>query len=293
MESGTVVKWLKAEGDTVEKGELLYELDTEKVTQEVEAEVGGTLLKIAVSEGEVPVGTTLAFIGEPGEAVAEEAAEPAREPARGAVTRGSCAIRRSAAAPRRQSPCGTLEREPGERLKASPLARRLARERGLDLASINGTGPEGRIVAEDVERLAAAPSAPAAEPASEPAAVAVAAPASPTDRVEELSSIRKTIARRLTEAWKIPVFQLVISADMTESSLLLARRRELDPDVHLTVTDLLVTVAAAALVRHPELNVSYTEEGLVRHAHSERRHRGRHRPWARRAGRPRRRAPRR
>src|SRR5207344_3560411 len=81
MESGTVVKWLKAEGDTVEKGELLYELDTEKVTQEVEADVGGTLLKIAVSEGEVPVGTTLAFIGEPGDAVAEEAAEPA-EPAK-------------------------------------------------------------------------------------------------------------------------------------------------------------------------------------------------------------------
>ncbi len=265
MESGTVVKWLKAEGDTVEKGELLYELDTEKVTQEVEAEVGGTLLKIAVSEGEVPVGTTLAFIGEPGEAVAEEAAEPAAEPAKEPEQRSAAhppvaAVAVSAVAPAER------EREPGERLKASPLARRLARERGLDLASINGTGPEGRIVAEDVERLAAAPSAPAAEPASEPAAVAVAPPASPTDRVEELSSIRKTIARRLTEAWEIPVFQLVISADMTESSLLLARRRELDPEVHLTVTDLLVTVAAAALVRHLELNVSYSEEGLVRHA---------------------------
>ncbi len=263
MESGTVVKWLKAEGDTVEKGDLLYELDTEKVTQEVEADIGGTLLKIAVAEGEVPVGTTLAFIGEPGEAVEEgQAPTPAAEPEE-KVAAPLPPVAAVAAPP----PPAPPEREPGERLKASPLARRLARERGLDLASINGTGPEGRIVAEDVERLAAAPPAPLVEPASEPAPVAAAAPAAgAADRVEELSSIRKTIARRLTEAWTVPVFQLVISADMTESSLLLARRRELDPEVRLTVTDLLVTVAAAALVRHPELNVSYSEEGLVRHA---------------------------
>ena len=264
MESGTVIKWLKAEGEVVEKGDLLYELDTEKVTQEVEADVGGTLLKIAVSEGEVPVGTTLAFIGEPGEAVEEESEEEASAAAAEPDEKAAAPLPPVAAAP--PAALATPERDPGERLKASPLARRLARERGLELSSINGTGPEGRIVAEDIERLAAAPSASRAEPAAEPAPVSAAAPAMATsDRVEELSSIRKTIARRLTEAWTIPVFQLVISADMTESSLLLARRRELDPDVHLTVTDLLVTVSAAALVRHPELNVSYTEQGLARH----------------------------
>jgi pyruvate dehydrogenase E2 component (dihydrolipoyllysine-residue acetyltransferase) len=265
MESGTVVRWLKDEGETVAKGDLLYELDTEKVTQEVEAEVGGTLLKIAVREGEVPVGTTLAFIGEPGEAVAEDGADapakpadeaPAPTPAEPEPLPPAAAV----AAP----PADVAPRAPGERVKASPLARRLARERGVDLGGVNGTGPEGRIVAEDVERLATGPAeAPAAEPT---APGLVTTPATPGDHAAPLSSIRKTIARRLTEAWTIPVFQLVISADMTESNLLLARRRELDPNVHLTVTDLLVTVVAAAVVRHPEVNVSFTDDGIVHHA---------------------------
>jgi pyruvate dehydrogenase E2 component (dihydrolipoamide acetyltransferase) len=265
MESGTVVRWLKDEGETVAKGELLYELDTEKVTQEVEADVGGTLLKIAVREGEVPVGTTLAFIGEPGEAVAEDEAEAPAQPADEAPAPAPpepppLPPAAAAAVP----PSDVAQRTPGERVKASPLARRLARERGVDLAGVNGTGPEGRIVAEDVERLAAGPAkAPAAEPAAPERA---ATPAATDDHTAPLSSIRKTIARRLTEAWTIPVFQLVISADMTESNLLLARRRELDPNVHLTVTDLLVTVTAAAVVRHPEVNVSFTDEGVVHHA---------------------------
>ena len=145
MESGTVVKWLKAEGDAVEKGEPLYELDTDKVTQEVEAEATGVLLNIAVPEGEVPVGTTLAFIGDAGEEVeapkTEEAPpeEPPAEPEAPPV-----------AAVEAPPP----ERQEGERIKASPLARRLAREQGVDLASVKGTGPDGRIVAEDIERPA-------------------------------------------------------------------------------------------------------------------------------------------
>src|SRR6266581_3451496 len=135
MEAGTIVKWLKAEGEPVEKGEPLYELDTDKVTQEVEAEASGVLLKIAIPEGEVEVGKTIGFIGEQGEAVAaEEAPAPAAE---------------SQPAPSNGSTNG--------RIKASPLARRIARERGVDLAQISGTGPEGRIVAEDVERAQAQP----------------------------------------------------------------------------------------------------------------------------------------
>ena len=146
MESGTVVKWLKAEGDAVEKGQPLYELDTDKVTQEVEAEASGVLLKIVVPEGEVPVGTTLALIGEAGEEVEAPKTEeaPPEEPPPTSPSRASVA---AVAAP-------PPERQDGERIKASPLARRLAREQGVDLASVKGTGPEGRIVAEDVERLA-------------------------------------------------------------------------------------------------------------------------------------------
>ena len=246
MESGTVVRWLKAEGDAVAKGEPLYELDTEKVTQEVEAEASGVLLRIAAPQGEeLPVGTTLAFIGETGEAVPVAAAPAPRQPEPAA-----------APPPPRSNGRGAdrvdLELA-GGRLKASPLARRIARERGIELAGIVGTGPEGRIVAEDVERTAEV-SAPA---------VAAAVPAGDAERVP-LTSIRRTIARRLTEAWQVPAFQLVVSADMTRANDLLRRLHERDPDVRVTVTDLLVIVSASALMRHREVNVQYAGDALLR-----------------------------
>jgi pyruvate dehydrogenase E2 component (dihydrolipoyllysine-residue acetyltransferase) len=239
MESGTIVKWLKNEGDQVEKGEPLYELDTDKVTQEVEAEASGVLLKIAISEGEVPVGRTIAVIGEQGEDVpaisAQEPEKPVETPA-----------------PRQEN--GRPE-EPavvqptGGRVKASPLARRIARERGIDLASMRGTGPEGRIVAEDVERAEAAP-------AAAPAPV-------PTGEVErrELTSTRKTIARRLTEAWQIPVFQLQASADMSRVTGLVERLRE--GGTKATLTDVLTKVCATALLRHREVNAQWTDDAIL------------------------------
>jgi pyruvate dehydrogenase E2 component (dihydrolipoamide acetyltransferase) len=245
MESGTIVRWLKSEGEEVQKGEPLFELDTDKVTQEVEAEAAGVLLKIAVAEGEVPVGQTVAFIGSEGEDVPDAPAkapeqeekqpEPKSEPA--AVSAGPPATSNG-------------------RLKASPLARRLARERGIDLGSVRGTGPEGRIVAEDVERAeAGGPSVPAA-----------AAPV-PTGEVERvrLSNVRKTIARRLTAAWQIPVFQLQASADMTRVNALVARLRERDPDVRITVTDVLTKVSAQALMRHREVNAEFTDDAVLLH----------------------------
>jgi pyruvate dehydrogenase E2 component (dihydrolipoyllysine-residue acetyltransferase) len=266
MESGTVVKWLKSEGDPVEKGEPLYELDTDKVTQEVEAEASGVLLKIVVPEGEVPVATTLAFIGEAGEQV--EAPAPKEE---AAVPEPQGA----APAEEPEPPVAAVaaaERAPGERVKASPLARRLAREQGVDLAVITGTGPEGRIVAEDVERAAAgaapapAPTVPPPLPVEEaPASAPAAEPIPVGDDVERvpLTSIRRTIARRLTEAWQIPVFQLVLSADMDAVNQVLTRRKELNPEEHVTVTDVLVKVCAAALMRHREVNVQFAEEELL------------------------------
>ncbi|HEV8178848.1 MAG TPA: E3 binding domain-containing protein, partial [Gaiellaceae bacterium] len=198
MESGTIVRWLKSEGEPVEKGEPLFELDTDKVTQEVEAEAAGVLLKIAVAEGEVPVGQTVAFIGTAGEDVPELAAPapPREEETRSEPEPVQQASQQAAVASGNGS---------NGRTKASPLARRMARERGIELSGIRGTGPDGRIVAEDIERAeAGAPPAPA---------VAATAPL-PTGEVERvpLTSIRKTIARRLTEAWQIPVFQLQASA---------------------------------------------------------------------------------
>jgi pyruvate dehydrogenase E2 component (dihydrolipoamide acetyltransferase) len=269
MESGTIVKWLKAEGDQVEKGEPLYELDTDKVTQEVEAEASGVLLKIAVAEGEADVGTTIAVIGEQGEdvsaigaavpQVAEATQEegspgPAREPERERAREVTAAEQVADARPIEQG------NGAGARIKASPLARRIARERGIELGSLKGTGPEGRVVAEDVERAAASP-APAAT-------TTVPAPA-PTGEIERipLTSLRRTIARRLTEAWQAPAFQIAMSADMTRAQGLHDRLAEQtrEDEPRPTVTDILTKACAAALMRHRAVNALWAEDAIELH----------------------------
>ncbi len=283
MESGTIVKWLKGEGEAVKKREPLYELDTDKVTQEVEAEADGVLLKILVDSGEVDVGSTIAFIGKEGEEVSapepssgngaapataedeEAAVEDADEP----ETEGSAAPAMDDQRERGQEAAAATAAGATDhvaqsndvpsngRVKASPLARRLAREKGIEISEVSGTGPDGRIVAEDVENFtpgAAKGAAPAAHPRS--------------GEVEEiqLSNTRKTIARRLTEAWQAPVFQLTVNADMTRANdlreRLVARLRE--GETKPTVSDLLTKVAAAALLRHPAVNAHYTGDSILR-----------------------------
>ena len=253
MESGTIVRWLKAEGDEVAKGEPLYELDTDKVTQEVEADVGGVLLKILVDEGEVPVGTPVAFLGEKGEEVPEVAAAPEApaEQERPADSAGTVPEPREEETRPQE---GNVSAD-GGRIKASPLARRIARERGIDLASLSGTGPEGRIVAEDVERAAVA---------GPPKAAPVRAPTGAVERVE-LTSLRKTVARRMTEAWTAPAFQISMSAEMTRAQELRARLVERHPDERPTVTDVLTKVCAAALMRHREVNALFAEDAIELH----------------------------
>ena len=255
MESGTIVRWLKSEGEPVQKGEPLFELDTDKVTQEVEAEAAGVLLKISVAEGEVPVGQTVAFIGAEGEDVPDVAAAAPPNDASNTVLQAEEEARSEPAPP----PEHAATADGNGRVKASPLARRLARERGIDLRAVRGTGPEGRIVAEDVERAEAGAPAPASNRLLQ-APVA----AGEVERVP-LSSIRKTIARRLTEAWQIPVFQLQASAEMTRVNALVARFRERDPDVRVTVTDVLTKVCAQALMRHREVNAEFTEDAILLH----------------------------
>jgi pyruvate dehydrogenase E2 component (dihydrolipoamide acetyltransferase) len=251
MESGTIVRWLKSEGEPVAKGEPLFELDTDKVTQEVEAEAAGVLLKIAISEGEVPVGQTVAFIGAEGEDVPEAPAPPPQEEAKASEPEPT---------PVQEAPQQAAIASGNGRIKASPLARRMARERGIELAGIRGTGPDGRIVAEDVERAEAGVGVPVPGRVAVPASVQ----AGEVERVP-LSNVRKTIARRLTEAWQIPVFQLQASADMTRVNSLVARLRERDPEIRITVTDVLTKICAQALMRHREVNAEFTEDAILLH----------------------------
>jgi pyruvate dehydrogenase E2 component (dihydrolipoamide acetyltransferase) len=265
MESGTIVRWLKAEGDPVKQRDPLYELDTDKVTQEVESELDGVLLRIVVPEGEVEVGSTIAVIGRVGEDASSAVAgadEPTDlpQPAAAAAPPPADASAPSAAASGNGDAKGSVPIEPGARIKASPLARRIARERGIDLSSLPGTGPDGRIVAEDVENA----------PQGGAAAASASAPQGPRAadvEVVKLTSVRRTIARRLTEAWAAPVFQLGVSVDMTETlhlrEQLVARLQE--GEVKPTVNDLLTRLVGVALVRHRAVNATFTGEAIHRH----------------------------
>jgi pyruvate dehydrogenase E2 component (dihydrolipoamide acetyltransferase) len=251
MESGTIVRWLKAEGDAVKKREPLYELDTDKVTQEV----GSTIAVIgnngddaspdsATSDGDAgpapgdpDSAAEQTVAADPGGADTEPQAQPSS--ANGGAASSSALVPGSA------------------RLKASPLARRIARERGIDLAAVVGTGPDGRILAEDVDKAPAG---------GGPAAAAL--PISTEDvEVVTMTSIRKTIARRLTEAWTAPVFQLGVSIDMTEALHLREQlvERLAEGDVKPTVNDLLTRLVGVALVRHRAVNATFTGEEIHRH----------------------------
>jgi pyruvate dehydrogenase E2 component (dihydrolipoamide acetyltransferase) len=289
MEAGTIVRWLKAEGDEVAKGEPLFELDTDKVTQEVEADAEGILLKIVVQEGEANVGTTVAVIGSAGEDVSEllaaaqsgnggtqpapaeapvveeEEAQPdaeAEEAPSDTVSQGERAEGSAPAAPPLAEASST--RAEGEPIKASPLARRMARERGLDLAALTGTGPEGRIIAEDVEQAGDGAAPPVAAPGT-----AAPAPAAAEGEIEvvELTSIRRTIARRLTEAWEAPVFQLSVTADASQLASTRERMVELlrEGETKPTVNDVLTRLVASALQRHPAVNALFVDGKIHRY----------------------------
>ena len=270
MESGTIVRWLKTEGEAVSKGEPLYELDTDKVTQEVEAESDGVLLKIVIADGEVDVGTTVGIIGAQDEDVAALLAgsQGGNGDAPAATAAAPVSETPASPPPSDAAPASEVEveespqssatpRAPGEHVKASPLARRIARERGVDIGQIAGTGPEGRVIAEDVENAAA-----------RPAAAAAGAPASPDVEIVELTSTRKTIARRLTEAWQAPVFQLTVTADATELVATRERMVELlrEGETKPTVSDVLTRIVASALVRHRPVNANFVDGKLHRFA---------------------------
>lgn len=266
-EECTVVAWHKREGDPVRRGDVLFEIETDKSTMEVEAFDAGTLLRRVVEEGDVvPVNAVCAWIGEPGEDV------PVDEPAAGATAPAPAPAAAPAAAPSPALPAETPAPPPasGERrrLAISPRASRLAAEASLDPLSLTGTGPGGRIVERDVRAaLGARDAAPAAQvrPAAATAAVAASSPALPGGADEEeprpLSRMRRVIAERLTlSATTIPHFTVTVAVDVTG---LLALRQELKvTGTTLSVTDFVLAATAQTLVEFPDVN-SRTDGTLV------------------------------
>ncbi len=285
MEEGTLAKWLVKEGDNVSSGDILAEIETDKATMEFEAVDEGTIAKILVPEGSdgVKVGTPIAILAGEGEEVSAEAEAPrAEEPAPkeepkaakaepAPPARGGGETPAAPAAPAAPAP----RAEGGERIKASPLARRLAEAQGIDLSTLKGSGPGGRIVRADLGT--AAGGAMAAPVAQAPAAAAPAAPAAqpahiePLDiphEAEKLSNMRKTIARRLTESkQQIPHIYLTLDCQL---DALLKLRSELNDGlksrgIKLSVNDMLIKALALALLEVPECNVSFGGDQLIKY----------------------------
>jgi len=277
MEEGTLAKWLVKEGDTVKSGDLLAEIETDKATMEFEAIDEGVVSQILVAEGtdNVKVGTVIAVIAGEGDdagsakAAPAPAAAPAAEPKADAPAPAPAAAPAPTAAP---APAAAPAAS-GDRIKASPLAKRLAAEQGIDLKSLTGTGPGGRIVKADLEGAPAGAAAPAAPAAPSPAAAAPTPAPSPAPATagsipdfgiphedEKLSGMRKTIARRLTESMQqSPHIYLTVDIRL---DALLKLRGELNASlenrgVKLSVNDMLIKALAVALERVPACNVSF------------------------------------
>ena len=273
MEEGTLAKWLVKEGDTVSSGDLLAEIETDKATMEFEAVDEGKIAKILVSEGSegVKVGTVIAIIAEEGEDMAEAAQADAAAPKADAAPKAEAASSAAPAAAAAPQADAVPARQDGERVKASPLARRMAEQSGIDLTSIKGSGPNGRVVKADLE--GAGKSAPTAVQAAAPAAAAPASVASAAAQdfgipheVIKLSGMRKTIARRLTESkQQVPHIYLTVDVQLDR---LLKLRSELNAGlesrgVKLSVNDLLIKALGVALVQVPECNVQFAGDQML------------------------------
>jgi pyruvate dehydrogenase E2 component (dihydrolipoamide acetyltransferase) len=291
MEEGTILRWLKSPGDPVELGEELVEIETDKANMVYEADAGGTLIEVVASEGDtLPIGEVIARVGEPGESVSDgdgtgggggghrESPSPvpgsaaSREPRVPAPDPLPAPTPSTSEAPAAVQPQPTAPTGDG-RVKASPLARRIARERGLDLAGLAGSGPGGRIVKADVERAIAA--GPSAAPGAAPAP---AAPTGPTPGAaerpetakgsvsfEELTKLQSTVARRMAESKATaPHFYLSVEADMSRAvearKHLKAAAGEGDPVP--SFNDMVVKACAIALREHPRANGAYRDGRL-------------------------------
>lgn len=274
MEEGTLAKWLVKEGDVVKSGDILAEIETDKATMEFEAVDEGTISQILVAEGTdgVKVGALIAILAGEGEDAAAVKAAPAAKPAEAKAPAAAPLKQDTPVAVTAPSAAPTVAPTVGDRVKASPLARRIAGQRGIDLAAVQGTGPNGRIVKADLAGVtpgAVTPAAQAAAPVAAAAPLAAPAPAQIPDIPHEsvkLSNMRKTIARRLTES-KQTVPHIYLTVDI-QLDALLKLRGELNKGlesrgVKLSVNDMLVKALAVALIEVPSCNVMLAGDQLV------------------------------
>jgi len=309
MEKGNLAKWLKKEGDTVKSGDVIAEIETDKATMEVEAVDEGTLAKILVAEGtaDVPVNQVIAVLAADGEDVkaaasgaksspapaasAPAAPAPKPEPKPAQAAPASAAPAAPTAAPKPAAAAAEpAKANGGARVFASPLARRLAKDAGLDVSQIQGSGPHGRVIARDVDAAKSGKGLKAAPAAGAPAAatVPVAAPSMSDQQILALyepgsyesiphDGMRRTIAQRLTAATNsMPTFYLTVDCDLGK---LTAAREEINaaagknaegkPLYKLSVNDFVIKAMALALQKIPEANVSWTEAAMLRHKHSD------------------------
>lgn len=269
MEEGNIVSWLKKEGDAVNIGETIAEVETDKATMELDSYSEGVLLHIAVKEGPVPINGVIAVIGKAGEdwqaalkASGDSNGASKAEPAAPAAPAGPTPVIDPAAAPASNGGSGD------DRIKASPLARSIASETGIDLTQVKGSGDQGRIVKRDVEAfLTGAPAQPAsaAEPAAETQAVvpfAFNGGGSANYEEKPVSQMRKTIARRLSQSkFTAPHFYLTIEVDMENAIAIRKQLNEVSP-VKISFNDLVMKAAAASLRQHPAVNASWLEDRI-------------------------------
>ncbi|MBU2341234.1 MAG: pyruvate dehydrogenase complex dihydrolipoamide acetyltransferase [Alphaproteobacteria bacterium] len=297
MEEGTLAKWLVKPGDTISSGDIMAEIETDKATMEFEAVDEGVLASIAVEEGSegVKVGTVIAMLAEEGEDVdavakadapdsssdASEESAPAAKAPEPADDDAERADEQAAPQPDSKPASNGAPKPSGDRIIASPLAKRIAEQRGIDLASVTGSGPNGRIVKADVEAAEAGAAAPA-KPRDD-ATAEMAAPRAPSRtpaesefgapyEEEKLSSVRKIIARRLTESkQQVPHYYLAV--DVRLDALLDLRKQlnaGLEADgVKLSVNDLLIKALARALMRVPQCNVSFQGETIHKYSRAD------------------------
>lgn len=273
MTEGTLAKWLVSEGDDVNSGDVIAEIETDKATMEVEAVEEGKVGKLLVGEGTegVKVNELIALLLEDGEdASALDAGAPAAPASKASAPAPAAPAAPSAPAAATPAPAAPVSAD-GGRLFASPLARRMAQQAGLDLAGVTGSGPNGRIVKRDIE-AALVGGVPAAAPAAQAAPAAAPAPAAavegfePAFDYEPANNMRKVIAQRLTESKQtVPHFYLTVDCEI---DTLLALRKDLNArsdDYKISVNDLIIKASGVALRKVPAANASWTGDGIKRY----------------------------
>ena len=288
MEEGQISRWLKKEGDKVSMGEPLAEIDTDKATMEMQALGNGVLRKILIGEGQsAPLGQTIAVIGEPDEDIASLLSEAPAQPqlqeqketdvppkapdlAPPQPQARAAAAASTAPAPRpvdngRQPQATATD---SVRMIVSPLAARMAAEAGIDLRSLQGSGPGGRIIKRDIEAAISQPSAPSYPRVVETTRFQQAGASAYRD--EPASEIRKVIAKRLvTSLGPVPHFFLTTEIEMDRAAEMRKGINALDPDLKISVNDVIIKVAAAALLQHPEVNASFQDKFVRYYEHAD------------------------